>query len=193
MKPVKEDMPKERSVQIETAIFIVAVLLIGGLYLLFYRHYVPHGFDERYHTIFAEKLFEEPLESMKAEDPDVPIWAVTYPLYHVTLKAMAFLLGNRYFEATYIFNALCVIVAIFLIRWFLFFAYPEKGWKERALCDVISVCAVVFVTASSPLTGWRMYARQSAANPVHNPTVLFVRPFGILVLIAFFSFLKRYE
>ncbi|MCR5500317.1 MAG: hypothetical protein K6F31_07985, partial [Acetatifactor sp.] len=193
MKLIQKDAPKVRSIQIETAVFIVALLLIGFLYLLFYKHFVPHGFDEKYHTIFAQKLFEEDIETIKDVHPDYTIWAVTYPLYHITLKAIAILLGNKYYEATYLLNALCVVAAILLIRMFLLFIYPTKEWKERALYDVISVCTVVFVVASGPWTGWRMYARQSAANPVHNPTILFVRPFGILVLFVFLLFLKRYE
>ncbi|MBQ6094535.1 MAG: hypothetical protein IJL09_03975 [Lachnospiraceae bacterium] len=193
MKPIQKDALKEHSIQIETAVFIVALMLVGFLYLLFYKHYVPYGFDEKYHTIFAEKLFKQNLESMKAEDHDIPIWAVTYPFYHVSLKAFAFLLGNKFFEATYLLNALCVVLAILLIRVFLLRIYPTKEWKKRALYDMISVCAVVFVTASGPLNGWRMYARQSAANPVHNPTVLFVRPFSILVVLAFLLFLERFD
>ena len=193
MKPIQKDALKERSIQIETAVFIVALLLIGFLYLLFYKHFVPHGLDEEYHTIFAQKLFEEDIETIKDENPDYTIWAVTYPLYHITLKAIAILLGNKYYEATYLLNALCFVAAIVLIRMFLLCIYHTKEWKERVLYDVISVCAVVFVVASGPWTGWRMYARQSAANPVHNPTILFVRPFGILVLFAFLLLLKRYE
>ena len=38
MKPIQKDALKEHSIQIETAVFIVALMLVGFLYLLFYKH-----------------------------------------------------------------------------------------------------------------------------------------------------------
>ena len=103
------------------------------------------------------------------------------------------MLGNNYYAASYLILSFSIVVSIFLFRMILMKLIDCKGIKERAFCDLISFLAIVFVVARGPLTQWRYYARQCAANPVHNPTLLFVRPIGLLTILAFLWFLEVYE
>ena len=192
MKP-ENDRKKTWNRNAEPVCFIALTALIGIAYALFYRHYVPFSWDCGYHTLFAEKLFHQSLESMAAEDPNIPIHAVTYPLYHLSLKLLAFLMGNRYYAASYCLLGASIAAAVALLRVFLLRVASPANEKEKIFLDLISLCSVVFVTARGPLTEWRYYARQCAANPVHNPTIIFVRPIGILTILAFLLFLERFE
>ena len=189
----RDNCAKKQNVQAEPIAFIVLTLLIGVAYAFFYRYYAPFSWDCGYHALFAEKLFRQSLTSMAAEDPNIPIHAIAYPLYHLCLKGLAFLMGGRYFAASYLLLATSIVASIVLLRILLFRVASPKNEKEKIYLDAISLCSVVFVTARGPLTEWRYYARQCAANPVHNPTILFVRPIGILTILAFLLFLERFE
>ena len=193
MKSWKELLNANKERRAENIGFFFALLFVFLGYALFYRHYLPVSWDGGYHTLFAKKLFHESLQSMAAQDPNIPIWAITYPLYHLSLKFLAFLLGGRYYAASYVILAFCVVLAILVYRILAYrFAAPENR-KERVLCDILSICSVIFLAACSPLTQWRFYARQCGANPVHNPTILFVRPLGLLAVLFFLLFLDQYE
>ena len=53
------------------------------------------------------------------------------------------------------------------------------------LIDFISLGSVIFMPVRSWFTDYTFYAVHTGANPIHNPTILFVRPFAIWCIICF--------
>lgn len=170
--------------------FCCSIIIIGICYFAFFERYLVHGYDGTKHLMFAQGLFQDSLEMLK--QMDLPVWAAVYPLYHITLKILATLIGGHYYTASCILLSVANVFSAFLFRWMLNTILSADKTNKKYLIDIISVLGIVFITARSPLNGWRFYAEQCAANPVHNPTILFVRPFGIICFTEFCLFIKHY-
>lgn len=178
-------MKSQRKLDLIEILYLSALLLVGVMFVFFYRGFLVYSYDIDYHRLFAEHLFQLSLEEMSQIDELIPVHAVTYPLYHLTLKALALVLGGNYHWASYLLLAGVNVVSILLFRILISFLYKAQTNMERLGLHFLSIAGIVFVVARSPLTGWRFYEIQCAANPLHNPTVLFVRPFGAITFIAF--------
>lgn len=186
-------MKNQRKIYLDEWIYVAAVMLVGALFVFFYREFLVYSYDIDYHRIFTEHLFNISLEEMHQLDSSIPVHAISYPLYHLVLKFIAILMGNDYHWASYIVLAGVNVLSIFLFRKLIAMIYKPKNVWERIGLNLLSIVAIVFVVARSPLTDWRYYDVQCAANPLHNPTVLFVRPFGIVAFIAFVSVFLKVE
>jgi len=177
----------------EEIIYWTVLLGIGVLFLLFYKKFLLTNYDNVYHRIFSEKLFDMSLEEMVAIDANIPVHAITYPLYHFTLKVAAVVCGRSYEWGSYVLLTAMNILSMALFRELILLIHRTEKITERILIDFLSISAIFFVVARSPLTDGRFYSIQCAANPVHNPTVLFVRPFGIVAFISFVLLFFRRE
>ena len=189
----RENTTYDKKVVLERILYGSLLLLMGVLYLLFFREYLAHSWDGNYHIMFAEMFLNQSIESMQEVDINVPVQSMTYPLFHLTVKALASVIRGNYYAAAYVVLAGTVVLAALLFRILFQGIYQPKRTAERMMLDLLSIFAVVFLTARGPLTDWRFYARQCGANPVHNPTLLYSRPFGILSFLFFVRFLEKYD
>lgn len=188
----KENTYDKRDV-LERIVYGVLLIALGILYLFFYRGYLAHSWDGNYHIMFAEMFLNQSIESMQEIDINIPVQSMFYPLFHITLKALASVIGKNYYAAAYVVLAGSVVLSAVLFRVLFHSIYQPKRGIEKYALDFVSIFAVIFLTARGPLTDWRFYAEQCGANPVHNPTLLFSRPFGILSFFFFVRFLDKYE
>lgn len=167
-------------------------ILTAGIMCLigiFYAKFVNCANDIPLHTQFAEIMFSDHLEV----DDNVPMQAYAYPVYHICVKLVHLILHIDYAAAAAVVISLSVLASILLYRNFMRQLLIKQTALHMYFIDFISIGAVVFVTARCWLNDWRFYALQCAANPVHNPTVIFVRPFAIVCMAALLNILKMYE
>lgn len=107
---------------------------------------------------------------------------LSYPLYHVVLKLIHLLGRIDYGTAMAVELSVANICSILLFRKLL---TKITSGKNSYYIDFLSIFSMVFMPARCGLNEWRFYAWQCGPNPVHNPTIIFVRPFGILCFLLF--------
>ncbi len=115
----------------------------------------------------------------------------SYLLFHILTKVFHLLFGAEYELAAAILLTAATGASVLLMRWTVNDLFPmEKAW-QRYLVDLICLGSVFFENLTGPLTEGRFYTLQGAPNPWHNPTVLMVKPFGILAFALFIRLLKK--
>ncbi len=146
------------------------------------------------HNLSAIELYETPISKMS-----YPL-IVGYPLMHTTLKllgqAVCFLSFGSFslsFATDIASVALATIfnlLTIILVRFILNNLFPPSNKKILYLYDCISVTSVFIMGICGYLTNFKFYLPQGGPNVWHNPTFIFVRPFGLL---TFYLFIKAFE
>ncbi len=146
------------------------------------------------HNLSALEIFETPISQMS-----FPL-VMGYPLMHTTLKLLGYVIHTLSFGslslalsidiasvalATF-FNLLTIILVRFILN--KLFAPPNK--KTLYLYDFISVSSVFIMGICGYLTNFKFYLPQGGPNVWHNPTFIFVRPFGLL---TFYLFILAFE
>lgn len=158
--------------------FWVATVLLGIVWsLLFFRYSCEWDYGP--HTDIAKYiLFQETEYSQIADMAHI----LAYPLYHIVLKLIHLLGKVDYGTAMALELSLANVLSILLYRKLL-----KKITKDENsfLIDFLSIFSMVFMPARCGLNDWRFYAWQCGPNPLHNPTIIFVRPFGILCFLLF--------
>lgn len=177
----------------EEVLYWVVLLIVGFSFISFYKKFLYTNYDNVLHRLFAEKLFNLGMEEMAELFGDMPYIARTYPFYHIVLKVLARLHNWDYFWASYMTLTIVNIMSMALFRELILLIRKTNKVIERIAIDFLSISAILFVVARSVLTDWRYYDVQCAANPLHNPTILFVRPFGIVAFIAFALIFGKYK
>lgn len=171
--------------------FLLFLGIASVLFFIFFNEFEVYSVDTWAHNKFAEGLLNLSLKEMT--ERNWPTQAIVYPLYHLTLKVLAVIfMGHNYNLACAVLLTICTIVSICSFRILILKIVKNSNIIEKYFIDFVSICALVFVVVRSPLTDWRYYARQCAANPVHNPTIIFLRPFGILAFLFFLLYIDRY-
>lgn len=172
---------KYNSIWFYTALIIIAILLMG-----FYGVMVTAG-DNPPHLNYSRVMFEG-----NAAGLPYPGQARTYPLYHFLVKVVAIVLGDQYEMAAMLVLTASNIGAIIAVRYVMSAVIISKNKKyTQYIIDSVAISSIFFETLRSGLTDYRFYARQCSANPWHNPTITFVRPFTILLFYFFLMlFLK---
>lgn len=170
---------------------ILYMISIGIIWFLYYKLYEGNAFkfnDLAAHNQFAQILFETEM----SENRFLP-HVLMYPMYHVFTKLTAYLVNMNYAAASAIVLATVNISSIWLFSRLMRMIIKSEDFRDRVFCDVISIGGVIFVTARCWLNDWRFYKHQCAANPIHNPTTLMVRPLGIIAVICFGLLIYKYE
>ncbi len=146
------------------------------------------------HNLSALELFETPISNMS-----FPL-IMGYPLMHITLKllghaicffsfgslSLSFATDIASVALATVFNLLTII----LVRFILNKLFPPSSKKILYLYDCISVTSVFIMGICGYLTNFKFYLPQGGPNVWHNPTFIFVRPFGLL---TFYLFVKAFE
>lgn len=123
-----------------------------------------------------------------------------YPLYHIIMRGLFYVVAkiangpgidiniiSCYFLAT--INIVNVIVMRMLLN---YIVRAEKTIEKYAV-DFLSLASIVFMGIGTFLTNGRYYAIQGAPNAWHNPTLILVRPIGILSIYFFLKCLEKAE
>lgn len=163
-------------------ILCILSILMGIFYL---KASATPRFDIVPHSTAAMTIFEHGVSFQG------PGQVLSYPIYHLCQKFIAKMASIDYITSAAFLLALSSVLTIIIYRWGVNKILQPVNILHKYLFDAICLMSVIFENASGFLTQGRLYARQAAPNPLHNPTVLFVRPSGILVFFIFVIMLKK--
>lgn len=169
---------------------IIDILTMGGIFvilMIYFCRIVYAGDDYMYHNNYARMLFIQDKDSWGIP---YPTQAKTYPLYHFITWVVAHLTNYNYELAAAIVMSLSSIASVYIARC-IFFEISDKYKNSLWVGYLVGISFIIFETFAGPLTEWRIYARQCAPNPWHNPTIILNRPLGILAILFFIRSLKK--
>lgn len=166
--------------------WIIGLLVLGiGWFVVFFRF--SNSWDIQFHSAVARYWVKD---GVSFEDISVYSHILTYPLYHVCIGFLYKSFGINENIVVAVVLTLSNVISVILFRK-LFTIISEK--KTSYIGDICSLCIMLFMPICSALTDYRIYARQCGPNPLHNPTIIFVRPFGIATCIFFGLFIEQYR
>lgn len=116
--------------------------------------------------------------------------ALAYPLYHYLVKIIHLLAKIDYPFSIALLMIMCNIASIICFRKLIKLFTNDA---DSYLLDFLSIFSVVFIAARGPLTHWRYYIVMTGPNPIHNPTLIMVRPLGVLCFYYFCKFFTGYK
>lgn len=178
-------------------VYNILVIITGVLVFKLLNSYV--SYDQQAHIDFSVNMFKLNADEIRALG--LPYQAITYPVYHLLVKALAYFFDsplyltgvNSYYLASAFVQTISVVISIYVYRCILNEMVTDSTTKNRVLADFLSIAAVLFGVARCWLNDWRFYQLQGAPNPWHNPTILVVRPIGLLAILFFFRYSKKYS
>ena len=166
--------------------FYIVMIVFMGILACLYGVAVPTLGDIDAHNRAAEFFFTDDFFTSHL----VPSHVFVYPLYHLSVRAISYILNITIDNASVFVLALSIIAAVIIYKE-IFNTFSDKG--KGILGDLICIGAVIFVCARCGLNGWRYYQAQCGANPMHNPTILIMRPFALVSILLYYKFITREE
>ncbi len=173
-----------------------AGLACGGLAMLVFVIYykVAYAFcivdgqqDMKAHAIFAQNFYLNPEEFFKA-------WLrVPHMLWHLVTKTFESRLGVPLWDAASLSFALFGLFAFGVMTWFLYgFLKCHTGQKRLAFAALGGAALsfagpLIMAWFSDPYTG------SFSPNPLHNPTHIASKGFGMIAMMAGIDVIRRYR
>lgn len=168
--------------------FGMLCLLVSFWTLLYYNFsidYTGEGhLDIPIHINIARYLFNHEVQYNAIEDFN---HIFSYPLFHFTLKSVHIITNLEYEACVAIIMALSNVFLVVAIRAIII---ENIVYYESYYADFISIASVIFMNAKGTFTMGKYYADVCGPNPIHNPTLIFVRPFGAICILYFLRYIK---
>ncbi len=178
-------------------LFILLLILSAAIMIpVFYAgNFLMRESDFPPHYVSAMELF-----SINREDFSFPI-ILAYPTYHIILKGIAEFLKLSlslattvsYKTASIIMGVVFNLFTVFIVRKIFRVLVNTNDTKKLYLIDLLSAGSIFFIGICGPLTNGTFYLPQGAPNVWHNPTTLFVRPFGLLAFYSLIVIFNNYK
>lgn len=168
--------------------FYGGLIAISCIFSVFFFKYI-NSFDIPFHTAVAKSILFQDIEFDTAM---VPQQAYSYPIYHIVQKMIHFILRVDYETAAVFVLTGTVILSVILYRKLILMIIKDTDFNHY-FADILALGSVLFEVARCWLNDWRFYQFQCGPNPFHNPTILFVRPIGLLSLIYFVKYIQKYK
>lgn len=161
------------------------VLSFAITYLYCVKPSSIYGSDYPAHIQFA-KYFQELDFSFEGKKY---IHVFSYPLFHIAVALIGFLIKDLNYSAI-IVNIASLVATVFLLRNFAR-KYITSGtvFQQHAI-DFFCVTSVIISGICGIVTQNKYYLPLGAPNVWHNPTYIFMRPFAIATL---YFFVRYYE
>lgn len=168
--------------------FYNCLLVLTCVFCIFFVKYVNYG-DTPLHSLVAKAIFFQDIEF---DDAGLPRHAFAYPVYHIVQKLVHLILRIDYETAAAFILSVSVFVSVLLYRKLVHMIVKDTV-SNRYFADFLALGTVVFEVARCWLDDWRFYQFQCGPNPFHNPTILFVRPIGLIGFINFIKCIQSYK
>ncbi len=168
--------------------FYVCLLVITCIFCVFFVKFVNYS-DTPLHSLVAKSIF---FKDTDFNAGGIPRHAFAYPVYHIVQKLVHLILRLDYETSAAIILTASIPVSIFLYRKLIWMILGESG-RNKYFIDLLALGSVLFEVARCWLNDWRFYQYQCGPNPFHNPTILFVRPIGLISLISFLYCIQKYN
>lgn len=159
----------------------VSAVTLFTIFMIYFNRIVFEGGDYIFHINYARILFSDAKDSCGLI---FPFQAKTYPLFHFLTWLIALVTRQNFELAAAIVLSVSSIASVFVAKHIIYKLTKNKNGLSK-WSYIISISFVFFETFAGPLTEWRIYARQCAPNPWHNPTIIVCRPFGLLAFLYY--------
>lgn len=169
--------------------FYGCLLVMTCFFCTFFVKNVNYSVDTPLHSLVAKAIF---FKDTEFDTDRMPKHAFAYPVYHIVQKLVHLILQVDYETAAVFVLTISVVLSVLLCRKLLLTIVSDTNFN-RYFADVLSLGFVLFEVARCWLNDWRFYQFQCGPNPFHNPTILFVRPLGLLSLLCFIEGIQRYK
>lgn len=168
--------------------FYACLLIMTCGFSIFFVKYVNYS-DTPYHSLVAKAIF---FQDTEFDAEKIPRHAFAYPLYHIVQKVVHLILRVDYETSAAFVLSVSVILSVFLCRKLVLMIVKDTE-TNRYFADFLSLGFVLFEVARCWLNDWRFYQFQCGPNPFHNPTILFVRPLGLISFLFFIKYIQGYK
>lgn len=168
--------------------FYYCLLVMTCVFSIFFAKYVNYS-DTPKHSLVAKAIF---FQDTEFDDTELPQHAFAYPVYHITQKLVHLILRIDYETAAVLVLTVSVFVSVLLCRKLVLMIVKDTEFN-RYFADFLALGFVIFEVARCWLNDWRFYQFQCGPNPFHNPTILFVRPIGLIGLMSFIKYIQEYK
>ncbi len=162
--------------------FYFGTMLMASFFGVFYSKFAYYG-DIPAHTIISKTL---PFFDNEASR------VFAYPIYHFCQKILHVICAVDYETVAALILSVSIIISVLLYRKLVLMIIDNTGWNKY-WGDIIAWGGVLFGVVRSPLNHWFYYMLSGSPNPFHNPTILFVRPFGIASFIFYIKYVQTYK
>lgn len=178
-------MNKQKKIIYSPVIWLLGLGVLAIVWYKVFSHF-SNSWDIQFHSAVARFWVRD---GVSFDDISIYSHILTYPLYHLAVGIIYKLLGLSQDAVVAFILTFCNIISAILYR--KLFSLINSN-KKSYFGDFASLAIMVFMPAYSFLTEFRFYARQCGPNPLHNPTIIFVRPIGIATSILFGLFISYY-
>lgn len=167
---------------------VMSVLVFVVYYKVAYAFCTVEGLqDMKAHAIFAQNFYLNPDEFFKT-------WLkVPHMLWHLVTKTFESRLGVPLWDAASLSFALFGLFAFGIMTWFLYgFLKCHTGQKRLAFA---SLCGAALSFVGPLIMAWFSdpYAGSFTPNPLHNPTHIASKGFGMIAMMAGIDVIRRYR
>lgn len=147
--------------------------------------------DYEDHIKIAQYLLIHEIDYSVLLDCTVDITHIfAYPVFHIMLKLVHLVFRIDYRTAVTVLMVAAEVTSVLIIRKIV---SEYIGKTKSYYVDFLSLGLMIFLGARSWLNGWVFYKLQGGPNPLHNPTIIFVRPLGLLCFYYFIKYLNNYK
>ena len=167
--------------------FTIALALVMAIEAIIIYKLAGWG-DYGSHNNVARYLF---VHEMTWEECSFEIGIFPYPLYHAVLKILHLLFRIDYEICTAVLMVLCNAISILLVRHIMKKVIDTDN--DSYLIDFVSIFSIIFLSVRGPWTGWYFYDTIDGPSPIHNPTIIMVRPFMLWTIIMFCEIFQEYN
>ncbi|MFI3177251.1 MAG: hypothetical protein R3Y67_07165 [Eubacteriales bacterium] len=112
-----------------------------------------------------------------------PIWHITYAVLYSCIQDSALALGVT--NAMYI--AIAYLISLLVLRKYL------AGYCATYLINLLALSMVVIGPLYFPWFSYEYFLGQFSTNVWHNPTILAVKPFGIVIFFLYYELIKQLD
>ncbi|SEA52706.1 hypothetical protein SAMN02910384_01732 [Pseudobutyrivibrio sp. ACV-2] len=168
--------------------FWLGVIAVSLIWILIYYTLGPY-WDFEEHIKLAKYIIRPEIDAQDLLDVGLTLVA-PYPLFHISIKLLHYMFRLDYVTVQAVFLTLCNVCSILVFR-FIIKKYTKV--ENSYFVDFLSISAMIFMGARSWLNDWVYFRWQAGPNPLHNPTIVVVRPIGLLCFYFFIKYMNDFK
>ena len=166
--------------------FALLIFVVYYLMAFVFCHYEGKQ-DLQAHAVFAEEFYMRKDLFLKA-------WLrLPYCFWHLIVKTFSSRCGFPLYDAVSFTYAWFGVFSFAITAWFIYGITKYYTKKNTLMFSAVGSLILAFV---GPLSCWwvgNAYITSFSPNPLHNPTHMAVKGFGLLVLMAGIDIIRRYH
>ncbi len=162
-------------------LFVILLGIACTLWMTIYSR-LAVGWDHEAHLRVAKWLFVHEIDWQEVISPENMQHTFSYPLTHILIKIVRLISAFDYEICLAIVLTVANVLSVYLYRKII---SRQLDIDNSYFVDFVSVGLMLFMCARCWLNDNVIYYLQGGPNPIHNPTIVVCRPFGLLAFYFF--------